>query len=357
MASAVQPRSSLSSKTSGGTRPRVLHIVWDRKVGGVKSTLNGLIHSSLSKSFEFQVLALREDQAVLNSRRSQPEIIICHQPARFKTILDLILLRMLNPQARLILHEHGYSQGYEQHNVRFRSRFHLALKLCMALVDQVVAISNAQASWLLSHGLVKPEKLSMIRQCPPLAAFLTLPDKSPQQPLRVVAYGRLCPQKGLDVLLKALSLIPEVPLQLLIGGVGPDADKLQKLARDLKQEIIWLGRVDDVPALLAECDVVAIPSRWEPWGNVCVEAKAAGKPVLAAAVDGLVEQVVDCGWLLPPDQPQAWAEALRQLPGFSGKQLKIWGEKGREDVRDNWDIYISSWGDLLTTVHQSSDQA
>ncbi len=339
----------LSLSQPSATKAKVLHIVWDRKVGGVKSTLTGLIQSQLQQTFDFRVLALREDQPIQHSGQLSPDIIICHQPARFKTAVDLIRLKLKNPRAPIIIHEHGYSAAYEHYNVSSRLRFHTSLKVCYGLADQVVAISQAQAQWMLQHQLVHPEKVAVIRQCPPLHAYLTVPPKSPQRPLILAAYGRFCQQKGFDSLIKAVQTIPEAPVEVWMGGVGDQEAALKHLARDLPQ-VKWMGRIDDVPHFLKSVDVVVIPSRWEPWGNVCLEAKAAARPVIVSDVDGLTEQVQQCGLCVPADDPDALAQAIQTVLQQPADTLMQWGQYGREAVHTCWETYIAEWGALLQSL-------
>ncbi|MBM4369786.1 MAG: glycosyltransferase, partial [Deltaproteobacteria bacterium] len=75
----------------------------------------------------------------------------------------------------------------------------------------------------------------------------------------------------------------------------------------------WLGPRDDVPALLAEADVLAVPSRWEGFGIAALEGMAAGVPVVASDVGGLAELVGDAGVLVPPGNPRALRDALDRV--------------------------------------------
>ncbi len=95
-----------------------------------------------------------------------------------------------------------------------------------------------------------------------------------------------------------MKLLPPLSVKLHLGGSGVQYAELQELAAGLNN-LQFVGKVTDVPSFLAECDAVVIPSRWEPWGTVCVEAKAAGKPVIVSNIDGLTEQVQNCGILVP----------------------------------------------------------
>lgn len=332
---------------------QVLHIVKDNKVGGVKSNLNGFVKSDLAAEFEFTVLNQESDRITLKNWQLQPDVIVWHPPCRLKSLPSLLLLKLLNPHTKIIIHEHGYSQGYEPFNVSSTSRFHFMLKLFYALADKVVAISESQKQWMLQNRLVAPEKLAVIRQCPPLDKFFAVTPKAPSNPLKLAAYGRFCAQKGFDVLLKALKLIPNTPVQLYLGGEGVMEAQLKQLAQEL-DNVEFVGRVDDVPSFLQNCDVVVIPSRWEPWGNVCLEAKAAGKSAIASDVDGLTEQMPGCGLLVPPNDPEKLAQAIVDIVQLPPSQLAAWGNNGRNLVTGDNGQYIERWQTLLKEIVASS---
>jgi len=128
---------------------------------------------------------------------------------------------------------------------------------------------------------------------------------------RALFLGRLVPQKGLDVLLRALQHVPE--LQLDIAGTGPDEARLQELAAPLGHRVRFLGWQADVAALLADHHFLVVPSRWEGFGLTVVEALASGRPVVASEVDMLPALVGRAGVLVRPEDPAALASALRGL--------------------------------------------
>lgn len=119
----------------------------------------------------------------------------------------------------------------------------------------------------------------------------------------LLAVGRRVPQKGFDVLLRAL---PEgVPLRVV--GEGPFAPATPGVS--------WLGTRDDLPELFASADALVVPSRWEGFGIVALEGMAAGTPVIASSVDGLRDLVGDAGMLVPPEDPVALREAITRVLG------------------------------------------
>jgi glycosyltransferase involved in cell wall biosynthesis len=329
--------------------PKILHIVGDQKMGGVKSTLGGLVNSELADLFDFTISSIASDPILKETWRSQPDLIVCHHPLRFKVLPHLILMKWLSPGAKVMVHEHGYSQGYETYNVKAIARFHTMLKIFYELADKVAAISQAQGDWMLKNRLVPAEKLKVITQCPPLQRFFDVLPKPIGKPLVLAAYGRFCEHKGFDVLIKSLQYIPHLPVQLKLAGEGLLDAELKQLAAELPN-VEFVGRVDDVPQFLQTCDAVIIPSRWEAWGNVCLEAKAAGRPVIASDVDGLTEQVQDCGLLVPPDDPAKLAEAIAQFVSLPSEQLQTWGRNGRNAVQGSNERYLTEWKALFQEV-------
>ena len=135
-------------------------------------------------------------------------------------------------------------------------------------------------------------------------------------------FGRLDVfQKGLDTLLAAMAqLVRRQPaIELRIAGRGKDAERVRQLARELGIEpnIRLLGGVSDAERLelFAGASMLLMPSRFEGFGIVAAEAMAAGLPVIAAAAGSLPEVVraPEGGILVPPDDPDALAEAIASL--------------------------------------------
>ena len=119
----------------------------------------------------------------------------------------------------------------------------------------------------------------------------------------VLAVGRVVPQKGFDVLCAVAERLPGIPFRIAGAGVplpGPP-------------NVEWLGLRSDIPELLAESDVLAVPSRWEGFGVAALEGLAAGVPVVASAVDGLAEVVGTAGILVPAEDSVALSDVISRL--------------------------------------------
>jgi glycosyltransferase involved in cell wall biosynthesis len=131
----------------------------------------------------------------------------------------------------------------------------------------------------------------------------------------LLALSRLHEKKGLDVLLQALAELPGCVAW--IAGDGPLEADLKSLAARLgvADRTRFLGWRHDRGALLRAADVCVLPSRWEPFGTVMLEAWAAGTPLVAAASQGPAALIEDGanGLLVPVDDAAALAAALRRL--------------------------------------------
>lgn len=174
-----------------------------------------------------------------------------------------------------------------------------------------------------------------------------------------VQIGRLDAQKGLHDLLDAAGIvIGERPdWHLVLAGDGPERGRLvERLARDpiLGGHVHLLGRRDDVASLLKTADVTVSASRWEGMPNVVLEAMAAGRAVVATAVEGSRELVLpgETGWLVPAGDPPALASALIEA-ARSPERLAAWGAAGRKRVEECYAIaatvavYERLWAGVL----------
>ncbi len=159
---------------------------------------------------------------------------------------------------------------------------------------------------------------------PPLSPEEVLARSRRPGPLRVLFLGQLIPRKGLHVLLQALRHLPRGTWRLTVAGGAlgrsPYPRQMRDLARRLgftNTQVIWLGHVGQgqVRSLLREHHVLAVPSRMEGYALVYLEALAHGLPVIGARRSGARELIRpgENGFLVPPEAPQAVAQALEQL--------------------------------------------
>lgn len=184
--------------------------------------------------------------------------------------------------------------------------------------DHLVANTEDIAEWVVSQGWPagKVSHIPNFANAPeagaPLGrASLATPDGVPL----LLSMGRLHEAKAHDVTLQALSKLPEA--WLWIAGVGPLEAKLKGVAQALgvADRVRFLGWRTDAAALYRAADVCVFPSRFEPLGNVVIQAWAHGLPVVAAASQGpaaLIKEGEDA-LLVPVDNAESLAAAVRRV--------------------------------------------
>lgn len=187
-------------------------------------------------------------------------------------------------------------------------------------------------------------------------ASLDTPEDAPA----LLTLARLHWKKGIDTLLEALVGLPGV--YAWIAGEGPLEAELKAMAQKLgvADRVRWLGWRNDRAGLLAACDAVAFPSRYEPFGNVTIEAWAAQKPLVVADAAGpaaTVTNEVDA-LLVPKDNPTALREALRRVLE-DGELAKALVENGTRSYEANFTktAFIRASMTLYERIRRAAEEA
>jgi glycosyltransferase involved in cell wall biosynthesis len=186
---------------------------------------------------------------------------------------------------------------------------------------------------------------------------------------RILSVGRLVPRKGVDLVIRALPQLAAAgcdDVELLIVGGGadsgvldadPEVQRLMALAAELgvRDRVTLLGQVprSEMPAIFRSADAVVCAPWYEPFGIVPLEAMACGVPVVAAAVGGLRDTVVDgrTGIHVPPRDPAAIASALARLL-FEPALRDELGAAGQRRARSRY-----SWDRVAAETEKAYQQA
>jgi glycosyltransferase involved in cell wall biosynthesis len=264
--------------------PTVFHLIDDTTAGGVMRVLDFLRSDrDMAQTADHRVKSVTRGKII--GTLGPADVIVSHLAVSWRSLPSLVALRASHPRTPLVHVEHSYTEGFMTHNVPSDRRFKNLLKLAYSFFDRIVCVSNGQANWMVSSRLVHTDKLSTIQSCVDLTAFRALP--APTGPARVFgAIGRLDDQKGFDTLIKAFRQIPDADIALHIIGEGAQEPALKALA-GTDSRIVFRGFQSDPVTALNEVDVVLMPSRWEAYGLVAVEALAAGRRLLCHNIDGL----------------------------------------------------------------------
>lgn len=181
----------------------------------------------------------------------------------------------------------------------------------VARVDAFMAHGPAAQAFARRIG-VAPERLHEGRS--PVEGFDARPLRALRSP-RITFTGRLCPDKGPDVLVDALALLRRAPAAYLVGD-GPLRQPLRARVRraGLSRRVALPGWSYRPERYVAGSAVHVVPSREEAWSQSAVIALGLGVPVIGTAVDGLAHTLGDGrGVLVPPDDPAALAAALARV--------------------------------------------
>lgn len=225
-------------------------------------------------------------------------------------------------------------------------------RLVARCTDRYIAVSEANGKYLTGEKKIPAEKVSVIQNGCSIEKID--PGKARPDGIRqslglskddivLLTIARLEPQKGHKILLQAMSLLhAEIPnLRLICLGTGSLEDELSKLtqALDIEKEVRFVGFQSNVADWLAVADIGVLPSYYEGLPLTAAETLAAKVPLVATAVDGTPEVVIDgeTGILVPPGDPPAMARAINKLVGNPELRRKL-ALRGRDWVLERFTI-------------------
>ena len=356
----------------------IMHIVDKLSVSGsgihgVSKALERWIPCFNSNQFRFSVCSLRAPEAAGDIFKNQGVPVFFLNRSKFDPRTLLALLRLIHREKPNILHLHGYGATnfgrlasllsrtpniLHEHTIIDDQPFYQTIAdfLLSPLTTKALAVSKPVSNFMIRQRKVKSSQLETLVIGLPLKAFQA-PSSEIVTQLRlnlgirpneqvVCTVGRLDTQKGQIYLLEAADQILKNRPQtrFLIVGDGPDRASLEAETqrRGIRDRVIFTGLRNDVPALLALADVVAIPSLWEGGPLTLFEAMNLSKPIVCTPV-GVIEDVVQDGVsasLVPIKNSEKLAEKLTLLledPELSKKM----GEMAWQ-VCQHYDLHYSA---------------
>lgn len=179
-------------------------------------------------------------------------------------------------------------------------RWHLRVsKWLRGWAARHVCVSQSVADYMHTNAALPTEALVVIPNGVDLSRFASVQPADltqlgvPAERRAIAFVGRLDPQKGLGWLmhLAAQMFTRFERHDLLVVGHGPAREMLERMVAELglSRWVRFIGWRSDVPAILAASDALILPSQWEGMPNVVLEAMAAGKPIVACQVEGVLE--------------------------------------------------------------------
>lgn len=332
---------------------RVAHIIKATRIAGAERHLVTLLPALRSRGVDVKLFLLVEPDkpvdelvAELDARGVPVERVIIRRHVdpgligRLRRVLrdfkpDIVHTHLVHadlygvPAARLAGVKRVVMSRHNDDQFRRLLPFRLMNGVTWRLVDAGIAISDAIARFCVEvesaprgkvhtihYGLDMPiQPLDHRRPRADLRRSLNLPADAPV--LGIVC--RLITQKGIVYGLRGFARVaPEFPdAHLIIAGEGGLRSALESESKALgiASRVHFLGWRDDTAAIMAGIDMLLAPSLWEGFGLVLLEAMAQSTPIIASAVSAIPEIVVNgtTGLLVPPRDPAAVADAIRQL--------------------------------------------
>ncbi len=249
---------------------------------------------------------------------------------------------------------HGWAFNEKQRSYLFRIMAYISQYLTVLICNTTIAVSEKAKRDIAFLPFIKNKikvvyngisnfktlskkeaRVFISRQETPSTDSTNSLKSSSEQAKKTVVFStsELHKNKGIDVALKALSLLPKETREKIIysiAGSGEEKENLEKLISDLgiKKMVRFLGFVPDAKKLLSGTDIFLLPSRTEAFPYSLLEAGATGVPTIATSVGGIPEVIHDMqnGILIHPQNPKEIAEAILYLLDHKDKQKEFGSE-------------------------------
>ncbi len=336
------------------SRPLLLYVVTLAEVGGAQSYVRDLI-ASPQKEYDIAVAAhgegpLRSAAMELGIpfvplRHVRRNLSLVHDPLG---LVELVrLFRRLRPE---IVHLNSSKAGvlgrlaaslarvpvriFTAHGWAFKATTGVGATLYLwadravrPLTTMVICVSENELRAGIAARVCLPARSTVIKN----AVEVGRPGRSDRghgvRPAEIVSVGRLAEPKDFSTLVAAFALLPAGCARLRLLGDGPQRGRIEAQIDDLglTDSVELAGEVADVGPYLEQADVFVLSSSSEGMPISVLEAMAAGLPVVASAVGGLAEVVVEgeTGYLVPPGDAGALAARLAELAGDPGSAARL----------------------------------
>lgn len=367
----------------------VLHIIERLEFGGAETLLLTFAKSVDRDKFNVIFCCLDEKGSIATMIARKGFKVVCLKAPRYiysykkvfrlaklirKEKIDIVHthLHKANYIGRLIAYltrvkiicksEHGYSGDYRQQNIIVMPEYMKKNMLLDHITDAIIYVSEAQLR--NSGNRVAPDRKHVIHNGVDAERFELRDDRGitrerlglSDKDIVMGVVANLHTYKGHIYLLRALKelLLSYPSAKLLVIGKGPEEPTLKSAAEELGVEgnIIFLGCREDIPELIRCLDIMVLPSLFESFGIVLIEALCSKVPVIATNVGGIPEIVKDgeTGILVPSQDPKALLNAMLSLienPEVARKMSKRGREvalskfSGQRHARDMERLYSS----------------
>lgn len=350
--------------------PLVMHVIHHLLIGGMENGIVNLINNMPESKYRHVIVCI-EDFSDFRYRikRKDVDVIALFRSKIGVWRLRWKLFRLCRTLKPAIVHSRNQSgldallparlagcycvhgeHGRDVDDLAGKGRKPALLRrLHRPLVHRYITVSNDLAKYLRGRIRVSAESITQIYNGVDMGKFSSLgrDGKSATNNIVIGTVGRLQAVKNQALLIRAFAVLLKEfgknshGLKLMIVGDGAYYDTLLELASSLgiAGHITFSGATDDVASALGQFDIFVLPSLDEGISNTILEAMSTGLPVVATAVGGNTELVVneETGYLVPSDNPQAMADALKKYTDDKKTRLAH-GKAGRLRVEEHFSL-------------------
>lgn len=321
-----------------------VHLIYLKPIDSLISELNKQV---IVKHIPFSILIVQELKKYY--RQHQPDII--HTHLVHADLVGLYSARNIKTKLFCTIHNIYIKQNFVDVLIFGIYRFILLKKV------NVISISKSVENHVIRRLKVSKERSFLLYNAIPKTLMVV--KKKEEKELILLFVGRLVKQKSVETLLKAIRIIKEkklkIKIKLLIIGDGPLKEKLLNLIIDLGLEnmVQFIGEEKNIQKYYVKADIFVLPSIWEGFGIVILEAFRAKLAVIASNIEGpaeLIENEVN-GLLFEPKNHVQLSEKMAQLINNNELRARI-ANNGYLSFSKKYDIdnYVEKLNELYESV-------
>ncbi|MFT7507238.1 MAG: glycosyltransferase involved in cell wall biosynthesis [Acidimicrobiales bacterium] len=337
-------------------------IVFTRRTDGlsVVHAQNGLIIHPTNSSTRIHMLydAVRLGGALLKGRVGQ--WVITTQDPFEAGLVGYILSKRYKVALNMQEHADFFSNSFwRKESMLNRVRFILG-KWLLRKADTVRVVSKRMESAMKRIG-VAPEKIlrlavrTDVRATEDTTENIDLHTQHPEASVIILSMARFVPQKNLQMLIEAFSLVHKQNSQalLVLVGDGAEKQKLQELVtqKHLEKSVVFESWTDTPQAYMQSADIYALTSNYEGWARVLIEAMLSGTPVVTTDVGCAGEVLLDekHGFVVPVGDTERFAQRLMELmnDGELRHRFASTGKSDGSEAHTTTEAYVQAWADVF----------
>lgn len=347
---------------------KVLEVIDSLGSGGAESLLkNFALEAKKNNLFNIEIATLFSN-AIFKEEIKNAGIPVCELGLTFKyNLIGIIkLIKLIKKRKYNIIHVHLFPADifaalaslflpkdivwiFSEHSVYNRRRtfkiFKILDNFTYSRYSKIICVSKQVEFALISWMPSVKGKTNILPNAIPIPKFL---NPCPVKTYDILFVGRLIHAKGVDILLKAIKILKNKysrNLKIAIVGEGSLKENLNNLAVEfgVNGEVEFLGVRKDIEELMVSSKIFVLPSRWEGFGIVIIEAMSNMLPVIATNVGGIPELIENGkeGILVPPENSKALARTINSLLENEELREKL-SQAAYKKVREKYSIDVYS---------------